>query len=63
MKVSLLVFACVLSALLPLSICVLGIDHSERISAKAYRCIKRSGYKFSIVRGFRSFGEVDSNAK
>lgn len=57
MKVSLII-ACVLLASIPTAMAVKGIDLSA--SFNNFSCVKNAGYSFAIVRGYKSFGEVDS---
>ena len=49
-------------SLLSSAISVLGVDASQLISQSTYQCIKNKGYKFAIIRAFRSYGAVDGKA-
>mmetsp|Transcript_1012 Transcript_1012/g.1578 ORF Transcript_1012/g.1578 Transcript_1012/m.1578 type:complete len:244 (+) Transcript_1012:9-740(+) len=40
---------------------VLGIDISEKCYPDHFKCLKNDGYKFAVVRCFRSVGSVDTN--
>ena len=44
------------------ALCVLGVDVSQHFTTSTYTCIKNAGYHFVIIRGYCSFGGVDSNA-
>ena len=44
------------------SLCVLGVDVSQLFSSSTYQCMKTAGYQFVILRGYCSYGGVDSNA-
>lgn len=43
------------------SLCVLGVDVSQPFSTATYQCMKNNGYIFAIMRGYCSFGGVDSH--
>ncbi|CAM5999503.1 unnamed protein product [Sphagnum balticum] len=49
-------------ALIIPSTCVLGVDVSQLFPTSTYQCIKNSGYSFVIIRGWCSFGGIDTNA-
>jgi hypothetical protein len=56
-------FSLALAALLPaLAAATLGVDVSQPVSESAARCMVSSGFNFGIVRGYCSFGGVDTNA-
>ena len=40
----------------------MGVDVSQLFSTSTYQCMKSSGYSFAIIRGYCSYGGVDSNA-
>jgi len=40
-----------------------GVDVSTYVSREKLRCLKQEGYDLLIVRGYRSNGRVDSNAR
>ena len=42
--------------------CVLGVDVSQPFSTSTFQCMKSNGYQFAIVRGYCSYGGVDSHA-
>lgn len=42
--------------------CVLGVDVSQLFSTSTYQCMKSNGYQFAIIRGYCSYGAVDSHA-
>jgi hypothetical protein len=41
---------------------VKGVDASQPFSTSTYQCIKNNGFEFSIIRGYCSYGGVDSHA-
>ncbi len=41
--------------------CTLGVDVSQLFSTATYQCMKNNGYNFAIIRGYCSYGGVDSN--
>ena len=43
------------------SLCVLGVDVSQLFSTATYQCMRNNGYEFAIIRGYCSFGGLDSN--
>ena len=43
------------------ALCTLGVDVSQLFSTSTYQCIKNNGYTFAIIRGYCSYGGVDSN--
>ena len=43
--------------------CVLGVDVSQLFSTSTYQCMKNAGYSFAIIRGYRSYGALDPEAK
>lgn len=51
-----------LSALLSLSLCTKGVDVSQPFSVATYQCFKNNGVSFVIIRGYCSYGGVDSHA-
>lgn len=42
--------------------CVLGVDISQHFATSVYQCMKTNGYTFIIIRGYCSFGGLDTNA-
>ena len=42
--------------------CVLGVDVSQLFSTSTYQCMKSNGYQFAIIRGYCSFGGLDTHA-
>ena len=42
--------------------CVLGVDVSQPFSTSTFQCMKNNGYQFAIIRGYCSFGGVDTHA-
>ena len=40
-----------------------GVDVSSYVSRQRLRCLKQEGYDLLIVRGYRSYGGVDRNAR
>lgn len=57
MKMSILIISVILASI-PTAMAVKGVDLSA--SFNNFSCIKNAGYSFAIVRGYKSFGEVDS---
>ena len=56
-------FAVILAiALLRSANCVLGVDVSQPFSTSTYQCMKSNGYAFAIIRGYCSFGGIDTHA-
>lgn len=49
------------SLLVACTLCALGVDVSQLYSTSIYQCIKNSGYSFLVIRGYCSFGGVDSH--
>lgn len=43
-------------------LCARGVDASRLYSQSDYSCMRALGYRFAIIRAFRSYGAVDSNA-
>ena len=41
---------------------VLGVDVSQLFSTSTYQCMKNNGYQFAIIRGYCSFGGMDTHA-
>jgi GH25 family lysozyme M1 (1,4-beta-N-acetylmuramidase) len=39
-----------------------GVDVSQLFSAATYSCMKNNGVQFAIIRGYCSFGGIDTNA-
>lgn len=44
------------------SFCALGVDVSQLFSHENYTCMKNSGISFAVVRGYCSFGGIDTHA-
>jgi len=44
------------------ALCVLGVDVSQLFSVSTYQCMKNNGYQFAIIRGYCSFGGIDTHA-
>jgi hypothetical protein len=44
------------------SLCTLGVDVSQLFPTSTYQCMKNNGYTFVILRGYCSFGGMDTNA-
>ena len=42
--------------------CVLGVDVSQLFTTSTYQCMKSNGFVFAILRGYCSYGGVDSHA-
>ena len=40
--------------------CVLGVDVAGLFSTSTFQCMKNSGYRFAIIRGFHSYGAIDT---
>lgn len=59
MKPSLLVLLC---TLLFCTSCLKGLDLSQPFATSVYDCFKKDGISFVIIRGFCSYGAVDSHA-
>lgn len=58
-----IIFYCACLALLMASAdCVLGVDVSQLFSTSTYQCMKSNGYQFAIIRGYCSFGGMDTHA-
>ncbi|CAF3955875.1 unnamed protein product [Rotaria sordida] len=51
-----------MGAAIPTILATLGVDVSQRVSQEQFACLKESGYKFVIVRVYRSVGVVDTNS-
>jgi hypothetical protein len=49
------------SLLVACTLCALGVDVSQLYSTSVYQCIKNSGYSFLVIRGYCSYGAVDSH--
>lgn len=41
---------------------VLGVDVSQLFSVSTYQCMKKNNYLFAIIRAYKSYGGLDSNA-
>lgn len=52
----------VMASLFTATLCVLGVDVSQPFSTATYQCMKSNGYAFAIIRGYCSYGGVDSHA-
>lgn len=52
-----------LAVFVPAALAVKGVDISQAGSLSAMQCFKNNGYQFAIVRGYCSYGAIDSNAK
>lgn len=52
------IVALISMALIPATLAVKGVDLSA--SFNNFSCLKNAGYSFAIVRGYKSYGEVDS---
>ena len=50
--------ACLISA----ALAVKGVDVSQPFSSSTYSCMKSNGVVFSIIRGYCSYGGIDSHA-
>ena len=44
---------------IPLVFATLGVDISS--SVDQFTCMENQGYKFAIIRGYRSYGAVDAH--
>ena len=53
---------CVLICLVLAAHCHLGVDVSALLNTTVYDCIKKAGYSFACIRGYHSYGAVDTNA-
>ncbi|CAF1566998.1 unnamed protein product [Rotaria sp. Silwood1] len=51
-----------LISIVPTILARLGVDVSQSVSQEQFACLKDSGYKFVIVRAYRSVGVVDTNS-
>lgn len=58
----LLVLLVALSCLIVPSLSVKGVDVSQPFATSVYQCMKQNGMTFVIIRGYCSFGGVDSHA-
>ena len=52
----------VLSAVVLCVLATKGVDVSQPFSTSTYQCMKNNGVSFSIIRGYCSYGGVDSHA-
>lgn len=52
----------ILTILVGSASCVLGVDVSQPFSTSTFQCMKNAGYHFAIIRGYCSFGGLDSHA-
>ncbi|CAF3328867.1 unnamed protein product [Rotaria socialis] len=52
----------VLISIVPTILATIGIDVSQSVSKDQFRCLNDNGYKFAVVRAYRSVGIVDSNS-
>jgi hypothetical protein len=59
---ALLILGLVLLTALPQVNATLGVDVSQLFPVSTYQCMKSNGYSFAIIRGYCSYGGVDSNA-
>jgi hypothetical protein len=39
-----------------------GVDVSQLFPTSAYQCMKNDGYSFAVIRGYHSYGGIDTNA-
>jgi len=58
-----LALAVLLSVAIHASLATRGVDLSQAASQSTFTCLKNGGYSFAIVRGYCSFGGIDSSAK
>ncbi|CAM6002177.1 unnamed protein product [Sphagnum balticum] len=52
----------VVACLLSTGLAVKGVDVSQPFSSSTYTCMKNNGVAFSIIRGYCSFGGLDTHA-
>jgi len=55
------IYLSLLLAVVPCS-AVLGVDVSQLFASSTYTCMKNNGYHYIIIRGYCSFGGIDTNA-
>ena len=52
----------ILAGLIGSATCVLGVDVSQLFTTSTFQCMKNNGYSFAIIRGYCSFGGIDTHA-
>ena len=57
-----ILIATLLSLCLSPAVAVVGVDVSSLVSTSSWECLKQSGFEFSIVRAWLSFGAMESYA-
>ncbi|CAF2849884.1 unnamed protein product [Rotaria sp. Silwood2] len=52
----------ILISIVPTILATLGVDVTQSVSQEQFECLKENGYKFVIVRAYRSVGVIDLNS-